>query len=553
MRTFPRPSTVAWLCLFIAPGAAAPVTVSVLATTDLHGNILPFDYYENRPAGRGLAKVATLIAQARAWNPNSILIDCGDTIQGTPLEYVYQHYVKNGRLPLDLSFKGGPLLEDPMMRVMNHLGYDAMVLGNHEFNYGLKSLERARRDARFPWLSANTAAPGNPYRPFLLKTVAGVKVAVVGITTPAIPLWEKPENYAGYRFEAGVAGARRVMEDLRAEKPDLVVAAVHAGLERDLTTGRPLARAAPGEDMVYEIAARVKGIDAIVFGHSHQQLEGQRVGEVLLVQPRNWGSGLARLDFELDPAPGGGWKLREKSARLIPVTAQTPADPEVMRLARPYHELAERYLNTVVAESPAALNSALGRAEDTPLVDAVHEVQLHYTGADVSFTALFNPRVSVARGPVTVRQLAALYLYDNELYAVEGDGRMVKEALENAARYYLSCQGAACTHPPRTNPKVAGYNYDMAQGVEYEVDLTQPEGQRIRNLRWKGRPLQPSQKLRIAINNYRAGGSGGYGMFRGARVVWRSTEDIRQLMIDYYSRRGRLPSRADGNWRIVFR
>lgn len=522
------------------------VTVSLLATTDLHGNIYPVDYYTGRPAARGLAKIATLIREARAQNPFTLLIDCGDTIQGSPLEYVYQHYVRTGRGPLNLTFPGGPPAHDPMMLAMNRLGYDAMVLGNHEFNFGLKNLQRARGDARFPWLSANTdvavGAREKAFDPYIVRTVGGVKVAVIGVTTPAVPTWEQPQNLGGYRFHPPAEAVRKSLAELRrTHAADIVVVAAHAGLDRD-GMGRE-------ENPVREIAA-VEGVDAIVFGHTHQELAQQYLGSVLLTQPKNWGISLARLEFELEKA-GGGWKLLGKRSRLVPVTAGTAADEEILSLARPYHEMAERYLNTHVAESPATLDARLGRVEDTPLVDAIHAVQLHYAQAEVSFTSLFNPRVTVPQGPVTVRQLAALYLYDNELYAIAGTGRMVKEALENAARYFLSCRDQRCSHPPLVNPRVIGFNYDMAQGVEYEIDLTRPEGDRIHNLRWRGRPLLPDQKLRIAVNNYRAAGSAGYSMFAGAPILWRSSDDIRDLMIRYYTERKRLPASADQNWRIL--
>jgi len=157
----------------------------------------------------------------------------------------------------------------------------------------------------------------------------------------------------------------------------------------------------------------------------------------------------------------------------------------------------------------------------------------------------------VARGPVTVRQIAALYIYDNELYLIEGTGAMVKQALENAARYFLSCQGARCAQPPLLDRRVMGFNFDMAQGVQYDIDLTRPEGARVVNLKWKGEPLAPDRKLRIALNNYRAAGSAGYGMFRGAKILWVSQEGIRELMVHYYTERGSLPQQADGNWRIL--
>ncbi len=535
---------VAFLLATALGACAQHARVIVLATTDLHGNIYPYDYYTARPAERGLAKLATLIDAARRDNPACLLIDVGDTIQGSPVSTVYQQYVRNGRLPLGLKAPEGGFPSDPMMLVMNHLRYDAMVLGNHEFNFGLKVLDRARADARFPWLSANTETdPGSgrkPFAPYIVKIVEGVKVAVVGITTPLIPQWEEPAHYTGMRFLPGREVAARVVAELQSrERPDIIVAAIHAGLGGD-----------ERENMVSQIASEVSGIDAIVFGHSHQQLAEKRIGDVLLMQPKNWGISLGRIDFELE-RQDGRWKIAGKSSRLVPVTADTPPDAQVLALARPYHEAAERYLNTPVARSEVAMDGRFGRLEDSALVDAVHAVQLHYAHADVSLTALFNPQVRVAQGPVTVREIAALYIYDNELFAVEGNGKMLREALENAARFFLTCPDPSCNAGPLLNRKVAGYNFDIAQGVEYEIDLTQPEGKRVRNLRWKGKPLADDQPLRIALNNYRAGGSGGYTMFRGAKIVWRSSQEIRDLIIAYYTEHGALPDKPDSNWRLV--
>src|SRR6266404_2593612 len=225
------------------PLAAEHVKLVVLATTDLHGNLFPVDYNTDRPANRGLAKIATLIHAERAANPNILLLDCGDTIQGTPLESVYQTYVRTGHLPVKLAFPAEPFAHDPMMLAMNTLGYDAMVVGNHEFNFGLKNLDRARSEAKFPWLSANTQPASGKTQPFdryLLKTIGGVKVAVIGVTTPAIPSWEKPENIAPYRFDAAKSAIEKSLAELRAlpagRRPDLILVAAHAGLGRDPKT-----------------------------------------------------------------------------------------------------------------------------------------------------------------------------------------------------------------------------------------------------------------------------------------------------------------------------
>ncbi len=422
---------------------AEDVRVTVLDTTDLHGNIFPYDYYAARPAERGLAKIATLVQNVRAENPNTLLVDCGDTIQGTPLELVYQQYVRNGRLPLKLAFNGPALDHDPMMLAMNALGYDAMVVGNHEFNFGLKNLEQARADARFPWLSANTrgepGGTGKPFAPYFVKTVAGVKIGIVGITTPLIPEWEPAEHYRGLSFDPAVEAARRAVAELRArEHPDVVIVAAHSGLDRDW----PAEKTASGnsrEDAIYEIATQVPGIDAILFGHTHRQLAGESIGDVLLLQPKNWGFSLGRMDFELSREGHGAWKIDSKTSRVIPVTAAVAADPKILEIGRPYHDLAERYLSTVVAQAPVAMDTRLSRVEDTALIDAIQQVQLFYTKADVSFASSFNVRVSVPQGPVEVRQLAALYLYDNELWTLEGNGKMVREALENAARFFQAC------------------------------------------------------------------------------------------------------------------
>jgi 2',3'-cyclic-nucleotide 2'-phosphodiesterase / 3'-nucleotidase len=417
----------------------------------------------------------------------------------------------------------------------------------------LKNLERARADARFPWISANTrgepGGDGKPFAPYFVKTIDGVKVGVVGITTPLIPEWEPEEHYQGLHFEPAVEAARRAVAELREqEHPDVVIVAMHSGLDRD-SPAETAARGNSREDAVYEVATQVPGIDAILFGHTHRQLAGESIGNVLLLQPKNWGIALGRMDFTLSREGPGGWKILSKTSRAIPVTADVAVDPKVAAIAKPYHELAERYLKTVVAESPVAMDTRLSRVEDTALIDAIQKVQLFYTKADVSFAASFNPRVSVPAGPVEVRQIAALYLYDNELWTIQGTGKMVREALENAARFFETCPGD-CSHGPLINRRFIGYNFAMAQGVDYEIDLTQPPGHRVRNLRWHGRLLADDQPLKIALNNHRAGGTDGFSMFRGAKILWRSPEEIRDLLIGYYSDH-KLPAKPDDNWRVV--
>jgi 2',3'-cyclic-nucleotide 2'-phosphodiesterase/3'-nucleotidase len=542
-----------WFGLFCGLVCGREIRISVLATTDTHGNIYPYDYYVAQPAARGLAKIARLVETARKENPNNVLIDCGDSIQGSPIEAVYQHYVRTGAMPLHIPL-AEPLTTDPVMAAMNRMGYDAMTVGNHEFNFGLKNLDRARSDARFPWLSANTrvktGASNRPFDAYIIKEIGGVKLAIIGVTTPSIPMWDEPKNHAGYDSLPIIDTLQRVVPEVRTKHhADVVVIAAHSGLGRDLRTGVAETNQLSGENAMYDAAMKVPGIDAIVFGHTHNQVASADLNGVLLMQPKNWAISLGRIDLTLDNS-SGHWAISSKTSRLIPVTLEGAVDESILEAARPYHEAAERYLNTPVATSRIELTSSLSRVEDTAILDAIQAVQLSLAKADVSFASSFNPRVRIPAGQVTVRQIAALYLYDNTLLAVEGNGRMVREALENASRYFLPCTGD-CSAGPLIDRKMPGFNYDVAQGVEYTIDVSKPVGQRIRELRWKGKLLAEDQPLRIALNNYRAGGSGGYVMFRGAKVLWRSTDEIRDMIVQYYIDRKVLPETADHNWKVV--
>ena len=526
-----------------AAGSAERVTVTVLATTDTHGNLLPYDYFTRQPSPRGLAGIATLVEGVRRETPNTLLVDCGDTIQGSPLVSEYESERREGKTRAP----------EPMMLAMNAIGYDAMTVGNHEYNFGLEALRSARAAARFPWLSANTETGGSlpPFAPYLVKSVAGVRIAVIGLTTPVIPQWEKPENIRGLSWLPPELALKRALTAVQAEHPDLILVAIHGGLGRDPETGVAFPNESPGENPVWSLAERFPQLTAVIFGHTHRSEPGRRVNGVLLVQPRNWGMELARLDIALEREPGGRFKVVSAESRLLPVTPETQPDPRIVAIAAAYHEATERSLDTPVAASRVELTGGRGRFEDNALVDAIHEAQLAYTGAQVSFASLFQTQVKVPRGKVTRRELAALYIYENELYAIEGDGRMVREALENATRYYLTCPEASCSHGPLVDRSIPGYNFDTAQGVEYAIDLRQPVGHRVVDLRYHGAPLLDGEPLRIAVNSYRAGGSAGYTMFRGAKIVWRSNREVRELLGDYWSAKKELPEKPDGNWKLL--
>lgn len=523
----------------VHPATAERAWITILSTTDQHGNILPVDYYTGSPDARGLAKVASLVRQIRKENPSgTLLVDSGDTIQGTPLEYVH-------------SRNNEPA--DPMMLAMNAIGYDSMALGNHEYNYGRAVLEKARSEARFPWLSANTydVATGEPhYQPYVVKTLNGVRVGVLGLTTPGVPTWEDKKNYEGLEFRDPVAEAKKWVEVLRAkERADLVIVTMHMGLEEDLTSGQRLPQL-PGENNALAIARQVDGVDAIFMGHTHREVPALDVNGVLLMQANFWGRHLARADIVLEKEDGQRWKIVSRQGRTIPILESTPVDAEIAAIAEPYDRETRAWLDRTIGDSAAELTLEAGTFEDTALLDLVQRVQLDVGQADVSMAAVFNRRARLPKGSVKVRDIAGLYVYDNTLVVFEVTGQQVKDALEHSARFFREYTPGR-TPAELVDTRIPDYNFDVAEGVTYEIDIRKPLGQRIQDLRFKGKPLDMTQKLRLATNNYRANGGGGYNMYKGAPELFHSSKEIRDMIIEWVEEHHHVPGEPTGNWRLV--
>jgi 2',3'-cyclic-nucleotide 2'-phosphodiesterase / 3'-nucleotidase len=530
------------LALVLVGRSFAPerVQITILGTTDLHGNINPIDYYTNKPDNRGLAKVATMIKRIRKEQPNVVLIDSGDTIQGSPLESF--HGRKNNAPP------------DPMMLVMNSLSYDSMTVGNHEYNFGLKVLEKARGEAKFPWLSANTydiAGQKTHYKPYIIKEVAGLKIGILGLTTPGIPNWDNPPNYAGLEFHEPLVEARKWVPILRdQEKADVVVIAMHMGLEEDLSTGVMSPGQVLHENEAILIAKEVPGVDVIFMGHTHREVPSLYINGVLLTQANYWGRHLARADLYLQKT-GAGWRMYAKSARTMPSDDRVEPDPEVVKITEPYDRETQAWLSREIGESPEELTARDARFRDTAILDLIQKVQLDAGKADVSMVASFNPDARIAKGPVSVRDIAGLYVYENTLVVLEVTGQQLKDALEHSAKYFKEyVPGKPASD--LVDEKIPAYNFDIAEGVTYDLDISKPIGQRIQNLRFHGQPLSLTRKLRLATNNYRVNGGGGYDMYKNAPVVYRSSEEIRELIIDWVEKNKTVPTTPNNNWRIIF-
>jgi 2',3'-cyclic-nucleotide 2'-phosphodiesterase/3'-nucleotidase len=526
-----------------APSATAePIRVTVLETSDVHGRVLPWDYARARAEDVGLGRIATRVAAIRQENPNVLLLDGGDTIQGTPVEYL------QARRPT-----AGP---DPMAAVMSAMRYDAMAVGNHEFNFGLAVLRKAEKESSFPWLSANTlnAADRTPAFPeYVVRDVGGVKACVLGLTTPNIPSWEPEPNRPGLVWEDPVQTARRLVPLLRGEKRcDVVVALFHSGLEVDIKSGQP--DGTDAENRVVALAKGVPGIDLILTGHTHRRIPLTRVEGVPVIQPGRYGEVLARIDLVLERRDGR-LVVTSVTGDLLPSDASVPVDPAIAKLAGPSHERAVAYMEETVVEASAPFPAERARLEDTPLLDLINEVQREVSGADLSLTSLLpgGRYPGLPAGAVRVRDLYGLYPYENQLVVVEVDGARLKGILERTAEFFGSAiwDAEARRLVLTQNEKMISYNFDALQGASYRIDPTAPPGSRIKDLTFKGRPVRPEDRFTLAVNAYRAQGAGGYTALKGSKVLRVYPTEIREILIDRLREKKRIDPVVDRNWVVA--
>ena len=516
--------------------------ITILSTTDLHGNIYPIDYNTNEPDARGLARVATVVKEIRREEPDLLLLDSGDTIQGTPL--TFYHARVNNKPP------------DPMMAVMSAMGYDAMAVGNHEYEFGWEVLNKARSEASFPWLSANTYKKGSDdtyFKPFIIKQVSGVTIGILGLTTPGMPSLDDPDRYySKIEVREPVSEAKKWVALLRdKEHTDLVIIAMHMGLEADLLTGEKNPGQMPNENAAIAIAQQVPGVDVILMGHTHREIPSLYINGVLLAQAEKWGHFVARADVYLEKSsPSGRWQVVAKSARTIPVGDKVEADPEVVRIAEPYHRETQAWLGRVIGQSDEELRAGEERFRDTAILDLVQRVQLEAGHADVSMSMSLNSKARIPKGPVTIRDIIGLYEYEAAPIVVEVTGKQLKEALEHSARHF----GPYKPNTPINaliDARFPPYTYDVAEGIAYELDISRPIGERIQNMSLRGKPVEPKQKLRLATITFRVNGGAEYTMFKDARVISRSSKELRELIIDWVKRNGHVPTTATNNWRLL--
>jgi 2',3'-cyclic-nucleotide 2'-phosphodiesterase/3'-nucleotidase len=517
---------------------AASAALTILHTSDLHGHVHPRDSLADRDFGDGLARVASAVGSIRSEGRPVLLLDSGDTIQGTPEQA--------------LAFETSAEASDPIIAVMNRIGYDAMAVGNHEFDFGRDRLGRSRAEARFPFLSANitdekTSEPA--FAPYKVAVVGGVRVGILGLTTPRVPSWESPERISHLRFTDSVEAAARYVPILRGrEHCDVVVVLVHEGFERDLESGED--RGTGGENQASAIAERVPGIDLLLTGHTHSIIDPRRLGAVWISQPGRFGNTLTRFDLTLSRG-AKGWSVSDVKGTNLPMKGIVP-DPEIVRLAGPSHDRAMDRLSETVARLATPLEAREARVRDTAILDWLHEVQLREGKAQLSIASLLPGTLPAWEpGPLTLRQIWSFYPYENTLVTVRASGAQVREALERAARCFSGIEETPSGPAWRRNAAVWGYNCDTLDGAEYALDPTRPEGRRLLYLRREGRPIGDAETFLVALNSYRAAGGGGYEVWRDCARVEETRASVRDLLVKDARSRGTLSPKTDWNWLLA--
>ncbi|MEE1754985.1 bifunctional metallophosphatase/5'-nucleotidase [Streptomyces sp. SP18CS02] len=547
---------------------------TVMGTTDLHGNVFNWDYFTDREFDDkahndvGLAKISTLVDQVREekGRRNTLLIDAGDTIQGTQLSYYYAKVDP-------ITAAHGPV--HPMAQAMNAIGYDAAALGNHEFNYGIPVLRKFEDQCDFPLLGANaldakTLRPAfAPYSMHRLCTPHGrdVRVAVLGLTNPGIAIWDKANVTGRMVFPGLEEQAAKWVPKLRSMGADVVIVSAHSGSSGTSSYGDQLPYI---ENAAALVAEQVPGIDAILVGHAHTEIPEYRVAnkasgkEVVLSEPLKWGQRLTLFDFDLVWSKGR-WTVERVAAKVL--DSNTVAeDPKITRLLGDEHRKVVAYVNQVIGSSTAAMSTAAAPWRDEPIIDLINHVQAETVRAALaggSYASLpvlsqascFSRTAGIPAGQVTIKDAAGLYPFENTLEARLLTGAQLKDYLEFSARYYVrTLAGAPVDTSKLTNAEgIPDYNYDAVYGLTYEIDIARPSGSRIVNLSFEGKPVDPAARFVLAVNNYRASGGGAFPHVAGAQQVWSNSDEIRNTIIQWVRAKGTVdPAEfASVGWRLT--
>ena len=574
-----------------APVEGQEVDVRILATTDLHTNLVNYDYYQDKPAQNvGLAKTAVLIEDAKKENSNVLLVDNGDTIQGTPLG-TYKAIVN--------PIKDGE--QHPMYAALQKLGFDAGTLGNHEFNYGLDYLKKVISTAGMPIVNANVvdAKTGafvyDPYK-IIKKTYTDkngrsvdVNIGVTGIVPPQILSWDKANLEGKVKVNDSVEAIQAIIPEMRKAGADVVLVLSHSGIGDD--------KYEKGEENEgYQIAS-LPGVDAVVTGHSHAEFPSGdgtgfyekyagvdgvngKINGTPVTMAGKYGDHLGVIDLNLRYTDGKWSVVGSKAAIRKIDTKSKVADERITAIAKESHEGTVKYVRQQVGTTSAPITSYFALVKDDPSVQIVNNAQIWYAKKELAGTREANlPILSAAApfkagtrgdataytdipaGPIAIKNVADLYLYDNVTAILKVTGAQLKEWLEMSAGQFNTIDPTSKEPQQLVNPSYRTYNFDVIDGVTYEFDVTQPnkydregktvnpDASRVRNLKYQGKEVAADQEFIVVTNNYRANGK--FPGVRDASLNQLLGLENRQAIINYILEEKNINPSADGNWRFT--
>ena len=535
------------------------VTLRILQTSDVHGCFFPYNFIDRKPMKGTLARVSTYVNQLRQKHgSNVILLDNGDILQGQPTCY-YSNYVK-------------PEIPNVAAEVVNYLGYDAETMGNHDVETGHAVYDKWIKEVKCPMLGANIVDThtGKPYvKPYTIVERDGVKVAILGLLTPAIPNWLSEELWSGLRFDEMVSCAKKWMDHLRKhEHPDVVVGLFHSGHEGGIVTEQY------EEDASLRVAREVPGFDLVLFGHDHRQynnkvrnVEGR---DVVCLDPSSNALMVAEATIALTMDKRGRVKDKKVEGCLTSV-ADLPVDQAYVTHFEATIDSIRTYVERPIGEFESTIYTRDCYFGNSAFSDFIHDLQLRFTGADISLNAPLSFDTHIQAGTVHMSDMFNLYRYENQLYVLRMTGEEVRKHLEMSYDLWVNTMHSPDDHimllsnddsddKQRFRFKNLAFNFDSACGIDYEVDVTKPDGEKVRILRMSnGQAFEPDKWYNVAMNSYRGNG-GGELLTKGAgippeelknRVIFRSERDQRYYLTEEIEKAGRLNPQAHHNWRFV--
>lgn len=548
------------MAILVGTGAskAQTVNLSILETSDIHGRFFPYDYIQRRNIKGSVARLSTYVDSLRSTEDNNVvLLDNGDILQGQPICYYYNYMAKQK--------------ENIAAKVVNYLHYDAETIGNHDVETGHAVYDKWIREVGCPMLGANVvdSATGEPYlKPYTIIERKGVRIAVIGLLTPAIPNWLSEELWAGLRFENMETAAGKWIKIVKEkEHPDLIVGLFHSGREGGIVTPQY------SEDESFAVARNVPGFDIIMFGHDHKPYNGwiqcKDGHRVLLLNPSCFAANVAQADVEMT-RENNGWKVSALNGKLVDLNA--------FAIDKRY----EDYFSEDIAAMDSFINRKIGVFTETvssegcffgssAFTDLVHNLQLGITGADISFNAPLSMNAVIKKGDVRVSDMFNLYKYENQIYVLKMTGEEIRRYLEMSYDLWVNTMHSPEDHLLRladnsfNDQQRAGFanpyfNFDSAAGIIYTVDVTKPDGEKVSiKCMADNKPFEPKKMYKVAVNSYRGNG-GGELLTRGAgltkeeikkRIIYRSPLDQRYYLMKEIEKLGKVTPKANNNWQFV--